>query len=255
MQFLADPAFLAAAFFACLIAGVSKGGFGASAGFAGTPILALAAGPEAALAIMLPVLWMMDWVGLRAYWRQWDRAHGLALLTSAAVGVAVGALLFPIAPEAFILLLIGATAVAFVLLRVFVGPTATLAPGLGARTSARVFGSTAGFTSMIAHAGGPLVAMYLLPRGLDRRTFQATTVLFFWGVNTIKFAPFLALGVIDGTSATASLALAPVAVVGVLIGVWANGRVSDRFFNGVVSVLLFVVGLKLMWDGVRALAA
>ena len=46
-----DPAFFAVAIPAVVIAGLSKGGFGASAGFASTPLLALVMPPAQAAAL------------------------------------------------------------------------------------------------------------------------------------------------------------------------------------------------------------
>ena len=45
-----------------------------------------------------------------------------------------------------------------------------------------------------------------------------------------------------------SLALSPLAPIGVLIGVYLHKRVSDRFFFGFVYLLLFAVGLRLIYD-------
>ena len=41
------------------------------------------------------------------------------------------------------------------------------------------WGAMAGFTSFGVHAGGPPTNVYLLRQGLDKGSFQATTVLFF----------------------------------------------------------------------------
>jgi uncharacterized membrane protein YfcA len=46
--------------------------------------------------------------------------------------------------------------------------------------------------------------------------------------------------------------LAPLAPIGVCTGVWLHRRVSDRFFFRLMYVLLFVVGCKLLYDGVSA---
>jgi len=40
-------------------------------------------------------------------------------------------------------------------------------------------GTASGMTSMMAHAGGPPVAMYLLPLGLSKSVYAGTTFLFF----------------------------------------------------------------------------
>jgi uncharacterized membrane protein YfcA len=47
----------------------------------------------------------------------------------------------------------------------------------------------------------------------------------------------------------ASLILAPLAPIGVKLGVWLHNNVSDRFFYRLVYLLLFVVALKLISDG------
>jgi uncharacterized membrane protein YfcA len=54
---------------AALFAGVSKGGFGSGAAFAGAAILATVIPPGAALGIMLPILMLIDLVTLPPYWK------------------------------------------------------------------------------------------------------------------------------------------------------------------------------------------
>ncbi|MBT8098172.1 MAG: sulfite exporter TauE/SafE family protein, partial [Gammaproteobacteria bacterium] len=110
-------------------------------------------------------------------------------------------------------------------------------------------GAVAGFTSFIAHAGGPPVSMYLLRRPLDRTDFVATTVLFFAVVNYVKLLPYAWLGQLQVGNLATSLVLAPLAPIGVMIGVYLHKRVSDRFFFAFVYVLLFLVGLRLIYDG------
>ncbi len=113
-------------------------------------------------------------------------------------------------------------------------------------------GSIAGFTSFIAHAGGPPISMYLLRRPLNRTDFAATTIVFFAVVNYVKLVPYAWLGQFDFTNLATSGALVILAPIGVLIGAWLHARVSDRFFFAFVYVLLFGVGLKLVYDGITA---
>jgi hypothetical protein len=47
--------------------------------------------------------------------------------------------------------------------------------------------------------------------------------------------------------------LAPLAPVGVAMGVWLHNRVTDRLFFRVAYTLLFVVGVKLSYDGITQL--
>jgi uncharacterized membrane protein YfcA len=92
--------------------------------------------------------------------------------------------------------------------------------------------------------------MYLLRRPLDRTEFVATTVLLFAVINYVKLVPYAWLGQLSTGNLLTSLVLLPLAPAGVLIGVWLHKRISDRLFFGVVYVLLFVIGVKLISDGV-----
>ena len=85
-------------------------------------------------------------------------------------------------------LLIGLTALGFVLFQVarsrgLAEGRPTSDPGAA---KGLFWGTVTGFTSFISHAGGPPASMYLLGVGLDKTTYQASTVLVFWWVNLIK---------------------------------------------------------------------
>ena len=56
-------------------------------------------------------------------------------------------------------------------------------------TRSVVTGMFAGASSTLAHAAGPIFAMYLLPLNLNRRMFVATSALYFFVLNTMKL-PF-----------------------------------------------------------------
>ena len=92
--------------------------------------------------------------------------------------------------------------------------------------------------------------MYLLRRKLDRTAFVGTTVAFFAIANYVKLLPYAWLGQLDGNNLGTSLALAPLAPIGIGLGVWMHRRVSDRTFFHVVYTMLSVVGVKLVYDGI-----
>ena len=110
-------------------------------------------------------------------------------------------------------------------------------------------GSVAGFTSFVAHAGGPPVSIYLLRRPLNRTDFVATTVVFFAVVNYVKLIPYSWLGQFDAQNLYTSAALMFLAPIGVEIGAWLHYRITDRFFFAFAYLMLFVVGTKLVYDG------
>ncbi|KAF0677347.1 sulfite exporter TauE/SafE family protein [Profundibacterium mesophilum] len=235
---------------AVLFAGISKGGFASGAAFAATPFLALAVTPGQAIGLMLPLLMLMDVAALRPYWRRWDSHAATALILGALPGVALGAALYGVADPELFKLLIGVVALAFVAFQ--------LSRALGLLRLERrrpggpagyLWGCVAGFTSFISHAGGPPAAVYLLPLGLSKQTFQATTVITFWAINLAKFAPYAYLGIFSRETFLAALLLSPVALMGIWIGVRLHRRVPERLFFGLTYLFLTVTGGKLVIDG------
>ncbi len=109
-----DWTFFAIAGPAVVFAGVSKAGFGSGAAFAAATILALVIEPGQALAIMLPLLMLIDAVTLRPYWKKWSWPDARVLVFGGVPGVALGAALFQVADADVIRLLIGGIAIAFV---------------------------------------------------------------------------------------------------------------------------------------------
>jgi uncharacterized membrane protein YfcA len=105
-----------------------------------------------------------------------------------------------------------------------------------------------GITSFISHAGGPPAAVYMLSKRMDKTTYQATSVLVFWAVNLMKVIPYAFVGIFTRESLTADLTLIPVAVIGVLAGVWMHHKVPEKLFFGLAYVFLVITGSKLIWE-------
>lgn len=248
---IADPWFYAAAIPAILLVGVAKGGFGSGAGVFATPLMALTVPIPQAAAIMLPILIVMDAVGLWAYRGTFSRENLKLILVGGVIGVVLGALTFRYLSDAWIRVILGAMSVGFVLQRY-----ALRARLLAARPSAvkGFFWSTvAGLTSTIAHAGGPPLSIYLLPQRLDKAVLVGTTVVFFAVINAVKLAPYAWLELFDARNITTSIFLAPLAPVGIWVGYSLMRRVPEELFYRICYALLLVVGLRLLWEGFAAI--
>ena len=234
--------------------GISKGGFGGGLGTLAVPLIALVISPIQAAGILLPILCLMDLLSLWAYRNKWIWTELRVLLPASLIGIAVGTALFEYMSPAIIRLVIGVVAITFTL-HYWINRKRAIKEGLPdfPQRAGIIGGGVAGFTSFIAHAGGPPINMYLLRRPLNRTDFVATTVLFFAVVNYVKLIPYAWLGQLQTGNLLTSLVLAPLAPIGIFIGVYLHKRVSDRFFFGFVYVLLFLVGWRLIWDGVREL--
>ena len=247
----ADPATLLAALAAVVLVGLSKGGLGGAFALLGVPVLSLVMSPVQAAALLLPLLLMMDAVGLWTWRGFYHRPTLVSMLPAAAVGIAIGGLTAAITSEALVRLIVGVLALGFV--------ARSLVPmrALGARRpstlSAWFWGALAGFTSFVAHAGGPPYQVHTLPLRLDPRLYTGTAVVFFAVVNLVKVVPYVALGQLDGRTLASAALLLPLAAVAVLIGAAVVRRMRAELFYPFMLAMVALVGLRLVYDGVRAL--
>ena len=210
--------------------------------------------PAEAAGIMLPILCAMDIFGVQVYWRAWSRAQVRIMLPGAIVGIAVGAFAFGAMPVNAVRLLIGCISILFAV-NAWFRLTERIARRLvaehhppGPRAGA-LWGSLSGFTSTLAHAGGPPYTIYMLALGVDKTTFVATSAVFFFAVNYIKLIPYYFLGQLNTANLTTALVFAPLVPIGVWIGVWIHRRISADHFFKATHLLLFASGLKLVYDG------
>jgi len=238
---------------AVILMGLAKGGF-AGLGLLSLPLMALVVSPVQSAAIMLPILIVQDVVTVWAYRRTWDRRNVVILVTSATVGILAGYLLAAKVSEAAVTLAVGIISVGFAIRRLILERRAEKPLPAPADLPRGLFwGAVTGFTSMIAHAGGPPFQIYVMPQRLSREVFVGTGAIVFALVNWIKVGPYLALGQFTDENLASSLALFPVAIASTLAGVLLVRRVTGTRFYTIVYVLLILVGIKLIWDGTQAL--
>jgi uncharacterized membrane protein YfcA len=244
---ITDPWFYAVAIPAVLLMGLSKSGFGGGFGALAVPLMALTIPVPQAAAIMLPLLAVMDVMGLAALIRHVDRGLIKLLVPAGLLGTAVGTALFGVLPSQAVAGVVGAITLAFLAIRVVFPP----------RPEAHVpskplgfgLGIVSGFTSFVAHAGAPPVNFYVMPMRLTPVVFTATMAVFFAVVNASKWVPYAWLGLIDTRNMLTSLALAPFAPIGVWVGVKYVKRMSPVLFYRLVHWGMFLTGAKLLWDG------
>ena len=245
---ITDPKFYAVAVPAVLLMGISKSGFGAGFGALATPLMALAIPVPQAAAIMLPLLAIMDGFGLKALWREIDRDLLKLLLPAGLLGTLVGTASFGLLQPKTVAGLVGAITLVFLAIRTVFPPRADAPPPPKAMGFA--VGVVSGFTSFVAHAGGPPIGFYLLPLKLPPIRFTATLAVFFAAVNLSKWIPYAALGLIDLANLGTSLVLAPLAPLGVWLGVRIVRVIPQALFYRLFSLGMLLTGSKLLWDAV-----
>jgi uncharacterized membrane protein YfcA len=239
-----DPRFYLLAVPAVLILGVSKGGFGGGLGSLAVPLVAIVVSPIQAAAVLLPILCVMDVHGAWVYRWRWDSANLKILMPAALIGLAVGTVTFSYLDARAIRVIIGAVAVGFTVYH-WLGSLLATRGARGVDVVRGTFwGAVSGFTSFIAHASGPPMSVYLLPQRMDKTRFLATTIIFVLFMNYLKLVPY--------TWLRTTLVLLPLAPLGMWLGIWLHRIVPEDIFYRVCYLLLFLAGLKLLYDGVSA---
>jgi uncharacterized protein len=115
------------------------------------------------------------------------------------------------------------------------------------------WGSIAGFTSFVSHAGGPPYQMYVLPQRLEKMAYAGTTTIIFAIVNLMKLPPYWFLGQVNLASLETALYLSPIAIIGAYAGYRLTKVIPQGLFFRFVELALFIVSLKLIYDGVTGL--
>lgn len=249
MELLSDPKVLVLAIIAVIIVGMAKGGF-SGIGVLGTPVLALALPPVEAAALLLPVLLVQDVVSVWSFRHSWDRWIVAWMAPGALVGVVLASLLAASVPEARLLQVLGLITLGFGLYRLWIERggrivAASSSPGW----VGMLFGAATGFTSQLAHAGGPPFQMWVTPRRLDHQTYVGTNSVLFAMINWMKVPSYLLLGSLSRPVLSAGALLIPLAVGTTLIAVRVIRRMDPHRFYAMIYGLMVLLGAKLVWDG------
>lgn len=240
-------------FLVALLIGLAKGGLGGMLGALATPLLALVMPAEEAVGMLLPVLMYADLFAVSSYWRRWESRPLKLLLPGSVSGVTIGTYFLTNVSGHLLRTTLGVIVLLFTVYKLFEGCLASASdePGQGAwqsRWAGVTFGIASGFSSALAHTGGPPVSIYLLQQGLSPHGFVATAALFFAVLNWVKVPYYVYAGLFDFPR-PALLALAFPAVP---LGVWAGRqfvrRVEKAAFDRIIVALLAIAGLLLIFD-------
>lgn len=248
-----DPWFYAVAIPAIILTGLSKGGFLGAAGGLSVPLMSLVISPVQAAGIMLPILNTMDLTGLIAYRRDFDWTNLAILLPAAVLGILIGWATAAYVSESQVRLIVGLVGLAFTL-NYWLSGGAKRPPAKPDRARGSFWGMVAGFTSFVSHTGAPPFNVYMLPQRLPNAALAATAVMFFTTVNLIKLVPYYALGQFSSANLKTTAVLLPLAPASMLVGVWLTRRIAQAPFYRIAYAALFVISVKLIYDGFAAMA-
>lgn len=245
-------AFVVIAILAAFIVGLSKGGLPAVGSLA-VPLMALKISPVVAAGLLLPIYVASDVVGLWLYRKAYSAPNLRILIPAGLLGVFIGWMAAEAVSEETVLLFVG-----FVGLFYCLSSWLRRQPAEPRRADVPrgvAWGTLAGFSSFVAHSGAAPFQVYVLPQRLEKMVFAGTSTILFAIINFAKISPYWALGQMNVGTVESAAILMPVAMVGAVSGMYATRLLPEKIFFELIRIALFLISLKLVWDGVAALAA
>lgn len=246
-----------AAAVAAAIVGFSKSGIG-GIGMLAVAIFAEIMPAKEATGVVLPLLIVGDILALSHYHTHARWRHLVRLFPWTALGVVLGSLALGRIDDIAARLMTGAIVLLLVALQIarrrveHVAQVPTDLNETGAMRAAaprRLFtfstGILAGFTTLVANAAGPLMAVYLIAMRLPKLEFVGTAAVFFFLINLFKMPFMVHLGLVNPASLTVNLMLAPAVVAGAWIGWWLLPKVRQGIFERLTLGLGALAGLDL----------
>jgi uncharacterized protein len=253
---ISDLGFFEYVIIAVAVAGsaIIKNGVGVGAGIFLLPFLTLVLPAKFALGLGAPAMLVSDIVGIRNYWREWDKIELLRLLPPAFLGVIVGTLVIKSIPNNIFGFLVGAFAIVFSSFQLikatsFKHKTAQsreywVSNPKGILTL--LFGFLGGLASTVIHAGGMVMSIYFIQKPRNKRAFVGTFVLFFAIMNFLKMISYLRIGILTAEILLLVAGISPLVILGGVLGNALNKRVSQELFRKIVLAIILITGIRLL---------
>ncbi len=203
---------------------------------------------RASVGILLPILVVADCLAVAVHWRDTRWALVARLMPWIALGIGFGYfILRALEGPGFTTVLGGVVLAMLVLdqLRIRLGwhdlPHHPV--------YAALLGIAGGITTTVGNLAGPVMTLYFLSLGLEKKHFMGSFAWLFFFINILKVPLFFQLGMIDLSALHISLQLLP----GVLLGAWLGKlifhRIPQKAFSLIVQVLAAAAAIRLLWQG------
>ncbi len=236
------------------IVGFAKTGI-TGIGILAVPLFAMVFPAEKSAGLLLPVLCFADLIAVCYYRNDVEWKQIWRLMPSVAVGLIAATLIYYFGRQEGTWLggfiktsmkpFIGMVVLSVLLFGLWRKNHKEIPKG---KRAAGIAGFTAGFTSMLANAAGPIMAIYLLMMKLPKKTFIGTKAWFFLIINYVK-VPLMIAGAdsINKQSLLINAKLIPGVLLGSVMGVYLVNKIPEDKFRIMVQVLVFVSCLKLIF--------
>lgn len=227
--------------------GLAKGGLGGTLGALATPMLALVMPADQVIGLVLPILMLADIFAVSFHWRRWNGKFVLLLIPGAIVGVTIGTFFITSAPTESLRTALGLIVLVFSLYKIFENRVQGYLQYKPHNWHGLLAGTVTGFSSALAHTGGPPVSIYLLLQNVTPRVFIATSAIFFFLLNWIKVPYYWYAGLFDWLQLRQIAWLLPLVPFGVWVGRWGADKVDKTTFDWIITGLLIIAALMLIF--------
>ena len=230
-----------------LIIGLSKGGLGGMPGALATPLMALVMPADQAIGLLLPILMLADVFAVALHWRRWNGRLVWLLIPGAVVGVTIGTYFITNAPTRTLQIALGVIVLLFAVYKIFEKRILGLFHYQPRDWHGMVAGTITGFSSALAHTGGPPVSVYLLMQDILPGVFNATAAIFFLILNWIKVPYYWYAGLFNFQLLWQVAWILPLVPVGVWLGKQFSNKVNKETFDQVMVALLVIASILLIF--------
>jgi len=230
-----------------LIIGLSKGGLGGMPGALATPLMALVMPADQAIGLLLPILMLADVFAVALHWRRWNGRLVWLLIPGAVVGVTIGTYFITNAPTRTLQIALGVIVLLFAVYKIFEKRILGLFHYQPRDWHGMVAGTITGFSSALAHTGGPPVSVYLLMQDIPPGVFNATAAIFFLILNWIKVPYYWYAGLFNFQLLWQVAWILPLVPLGVWLGKQFSSKVNKETFDQVMVALLVIASILLIF--------
>lgn len=240
--------FIAMAALVAFIIGLSKGGLGGTLGALATPLMALVMPADSVIGLVLPILMLADIFAVALHWGRWNGRLVWLLIPGSIFGVTIGTFFITNAPTRSLQIALGVIILLFAIYRISEKRILKSLKYQPRDWHGLLAGTVTGFSSALAHTGGPPVSIYLIMQEVTPQVFIATSAIFFLILNWIKVPYYFYARLFDFQLLWRIAWLLPLVPAGVWVGRWAAGKVNKEVFEQIIIALLVVTAILLILE-------
>lgn len=243
---LAESAQLFALFGAAFIIGAAKSGLKGISMLA-VPLLAINFGAKNSTGLLLPILLTGDVLAIIYYRRDCEWSYIWRLFPMAIAGVILAVFFGDWINEDSFRNAVAIVVLLSIVLVLYLEKYPLKPEQLKSKTPALLAGLAGGFTTMIGNVGGTVMNIFLLSMRLPKNAFIGTAAYFFLLINLVKL-PFhvFVWQTISATSLVQNIAVAPLVILGFLLGLLVVRRIPEKGFRYLVIVVTVIAAIRML---------